>query len=275
MIRDNRNSSGRIEAAFARMKAERRTGFVAFVTVGYPDIESTLAFVPALIEGGADIIELGIPFSDPLAEGPTIQRSSYHALQLGITPAICLDIAAKLRARGVEAPLVPMGYYNPLLAYGVDAFMRDAASVGVDGLIVVDLPPEESSSVREACLANNLRLIYLLAPTSTNERIKLVAGLASGFIYCVSLTGVTGARDDLSPGLEGFVSSVRTHTDLPIAVGFGISQPTHFQAVGRIADAAVIGSAIIDEIDKYGPSEQAARLREYAEVVTGRRRAAT
>jgi tryptophan synthase alpha chain len=267
--------TGRIEAAFARMKVENRIGFVAFLTVGYPDIESTLHFVPALIEGGADIIELGIPFSDPLAEGPTIQRSSYHALQNGVTPAVCLDVAAKLRAQGIVAPLVPMGYYNPLLAYGLDAFTRDAASSSVDGLIVVDLPPEESEAVRDACLANNLRLIYLLAPTSTDERIKLVARLASGFIYCVSLTGVTGARDELSTGLEGFVQRVRTHTDLPIAVGFGISQPKHFQAVGRIADAAVIGSAIIDEIDKSGPSEQAARLREYVEVVTGRRRAAT
>ena len=257
------------------MKAEQRTGLVAFVTVGYPDVESTLSFIPALIEGGADVIELGIPFSDPLAEGPTIQRSSFHALQAGITPTICLEVASKLREQGVEAPLVPMGYYNPLLAYGLDAFMRDAASAGVDGLIVVDLPPEESAAARDACLTNNIRLIYLLAPTSTDERIKLVADLASGFIYCVSLTGVTGARDELSPGLEGFVYRVRTHTDLPIAVGFGISQPKHFQAVGRIADAAVIGSAIIDEIDKVGPSEQAARLRQYAEVVTGRRRAAT
>jgi tryptophan synthase alpha chain len=270
-----RQPSGRIEAAFARMKAEGRTGLVAFVTVGYPDVESTLDFVPALIEGGADIIELGIPFSDPLAEGPTIQRSSYHALQNGVTPRICLDIAAKLRAQGVEAPLVPMGYYNPILAYGLDAFMRDSASAGVDGLIVVDLPPEESGAARTACLANNLRLIYLLAPTSTEERIKLVAGLASGFIYCVSVTGVTGARDEVSAELEGFVNRVRNHTDLPIAVGFGISQPKHFQAVGRIADAAVIGSAIIDEADRVGSSEKAARIRDYAEVVTGRRRAAT
>jgi tryptophan synthase alpha chain len=266
---------GRIEATFARLKNEGRTGFIAFLTVGYPDVESTLELVPALIEGGADMIELGIPFSDPLAEGPTIQRSSFKALQNGVTPRICLDVAAKLRAQGVEAPFVPMGYYNPILAYGLDAFVRDAASVGVDGLIMVDLPPEESGVVREACLANGIRLIYLLAPTSTDERIKLAAGLGSGFLYCVSLTGVTGARDELSPDLESFVARVRRQTDLPIAVGFGISQRKHFQAVGRIADAAVIGSAIIDEADRVGPSEQAARLREYAEVVTGRRRAAT
>jgi tryptophan synthase alpha chain len=266
---------GRIESAFARMKAENRAGLVAFLTVGYPDVESTLRFVPALVEGGADIIELGVPFSDPLAEGPTIQHSSHHALQQGVTPRLCLDVASKLRQQGLTAPLVPMGYYNPMLAYGLDAFVSDAASSGVDGLIVVDLPPEESASVRDACLKNDIRLIYLLAPTSTDERIKLVASMASGFVYCVSVTGVTGARDELSPGLEQFVKRVRSHTHLPIAVGFGISQPKHFQAVGQIADAAVIGSAIIDEIDKSGPSEQAARLREYAEVVTGQRRAAT
>jgi tryptophan synthase alpha chain len=266
---------GRIESAFARMKAENRTGFVAFLTVGYPDVGSTLRFVPALIEGGADIIELGVPFSDPLAEGPTIQRSSHHALQQGVTPRLCLDVAAKLRDLGVEAPLIPMGYYNPMLAYGLAAFTRDAASAGVDGLIVVDLPSEESAPVREACLANDIRLIYLLAPTSTEERIKLVASMASGFIYCVSVTGVTGARDEQAPGLERFVERVRGHTDLPIAVGFGISSPKHFQRVGQIADAAVIGSAIIDEIDKSDPSQQAARLKEYAEVVTGQRRAAT
>jgi len=266
---------GRIESAFARMKAENRTGLVAFLTVGYPDVESTMRFVPALVEGGADIIELGVPFSDPLAEGPTIQHSSYHALQQGVTPRLCLDIAVKLRQLGVEAPLVPMGYYNPVLAYGLEAFVSDASSAGVDGLIVVDLPPEESAPVRDACLAHNMRLIYLLAPTSTDERIELVASMASGFIYCVSITGVTGARDELAPGLEPFVERVRSHTHLPIAVGFGISQPRHFQAVGQIADAAVIGSAIIDEIDNNDPSQQAARLREYAEVVTGQRRAAT
>jgi tryptophan synthase alpha chain len=231
--------------------------------------------VPALVEGGADIIELGIPFSDPLAEGPTIQHSSFHALQQGVTPRLCLEVASTLRERGVTVPLVPMGYYNPMLAYGLDDFVRDAAAAGVDGLIVVDLPPEESAEVREACLASDIRLIYLLAPTSTDERIKLVASMASGFIYCVSVTGVTGARNELAAGVQDFVKRVRSYTHLPIAVGFGISQPKHFQAVGQIADAAVIGSAIIDEIDKNDPSQQAARLREYAEVVTGQRRAAT
>jgi len=266
---------GRIEVTFARLKAEGRTGFVAFVTVGYPNVESTLRLVPALVEGGADIIELGIPFSDPLAEGPTIQHSSFAALQQGVTVSTCFEVMAKLRSEGLTAPLVPMGYYNPILAYGIDAFTRDAAAAGADGFIVVDLPPEESGAMRDACMNNDLRLIYLLAPTSTDERVEQVARLGSGFIYCVSLTGVTGARQELDPGLSAFVGRVRRRTPLPIAVGFGISNATHFQAVGRIADAAVIGSAIIDEIDRSDPSEREARITEYVEVVTGRRRAAT
>lgn len=267
--------AGRIEAAFARLKMEDRAGLIAFLTVGYPDLDATLRLAPALVEGGASLIELGIPFSDPLADGATIQRASFHALRQGVTPAVCLEVVAGLRAAGLGAPLVLMGYYNPLLAYGIEPFARDAAATGADGLIVVDLPPEESAPLRHACLAHNLRLIYLLAPTSTDERIRLVAGLASGFVYCVSLTGTTGARRELPQGLATFVARVRRYTPLPIAVGFGISMPKHFQAVARIAEAAVVGSAIIDEIERADPSQQTARVREYAEVLTGWRRAAT
>ena len=262
---------GRIEETFARLKAEGRTGFVAFLTVGYPDVESTLRIVPALIEGGADVIELGVPFSDPLADGPKIQKASFHALQQGVTVETCLDVVRKLRASGVEAPIVPMGYYNPLLAYGLARFTKDAAEAGVDGLIIVDLPPEESDEMLAACEATGLRLIYLVAPTSTEERIREVARRASGFVYCVGVTGVTGERDEIAPGLAEFVGRVRNATNLPIAVGFGISLPKHFEAVARIADAAVIGSAIIDEIARSDPSEQSERLKSYAEVVTGRR----
>ncbi len=264
----------RIADVFARLRSERRTGFVAFLTVGYPSVEDTLRLVPALIEGGADIVELGVPFSDPLAEGPTIQRSSHHALLQGVTPGVCLEVVAKLREGGVEAPLIPMGYYNPLLAYGLEEFCRDAAGAGADGIITVDLPPEESHPLHDACRENGLDLIYLLAPTSTDERIGLVASLASGFVYCVSVTGVTGARDELPEELSSFVNRVRARTPLPLAVGFGISKPKHFRAVGRIAEAAVIGSAIIDEIDRSDPSETAGKVKRYAEVVTGRRRAA-
>ena len=264
----------RIAETFAALRARRRTGLVAFLTVGYPSVEETLRLVPALIEGGADVIELGVPFSDPLAEGPTIQRSSHHALERGVTPAVCLDVVAGLRAQGVEAPIVLMGYYNPLLSYGLEEFCRDAAAAGADGIIAVDLPPEESHPLRDACRRRGLDLVYLLAPTSTDGRIELVAGLASGFVYCVSVTGVTGAREELPAGLSAFVNRVRARTPLPVAVGFGISKPKHFRAVARIADAAVIGSAIIDEIDRSDPSERVGKVKRYAEVVTGRRRAA-
>ena len=264
----------RIAEAFAGLRARRRTGLVAFLTVGYPSVEDTLRLVPALIEGGADVIQLGVPFSDPLAEGPTIQRSSHHALERGVTPAVCLDVVAGLRAQGVEAPIVLMGYYNPLLSYGLEEFCRDAAAAGADGVIAVDLPPEESHPLRDACRRRGLDLVYLLAPTSTDGRIELVAGLASGFVYCVSVTGVTGAREELPAGLSAFVNRVRARTPLPVAVGFGISKPKHFRAVARIADAAVIGSAIIDEIDRSDPSERVGKVKRYAEVVTGRRRAA-
>ena len=275
MAQLSRPPQGRIEAVFARLKAEGHTGLVAFLTVGYPDLDATLRLVPALVEGGASMIELGIPFSDPLADGATIQRASFHALRQGVTPAVCLDTVAKLRVGGLEAPLILMGYYNPILAYGIEPFARDAAGSGADGIIVVDLPPEESAPLRDACRAQGLRLIYLLAPTSTDQRIELVAGLASGFVYCVSLTGTTGARQELPQGLAAFTARVRRHTPLPVAVGFGISKPKHFQAVARIAEAAVVGSAIIDEIDRGDPSQQTVRVREYAEVLTGRRRAAT
>ncbi len=264
----------RIAAAFADLKSRGQTGLVAYLPVGYPDVDSTLRLVPALIAGGADIIELGIPFSDPLADGTTIQRASRRALLEGVTPALCLEVASRLRKEGVEAPLVFMTYYNPVLAYGVERFAADGARAGADGVIAVDVPPEESGPLREACLANGLDLVYLLAPTSGDERIRLVAGLASGFVYCVSLSGTTGAREELPAGLPPFVERVRRQTPLPIAVGFGISKPKHFRAVGRMADAAVIGSAIIDEIDRCDPSQREARVREYAEVVTGRRRAA-
>jgi tryptophan synthase alpha subunit len=267
-------NSGRIESAFARAKAEGRAAFVAFLTCGYPALDETPALVSALVDGGADLIELGIPHSDPIGEGKTIQRSSFGALQNGVTPALCFETLRKMRQDGLETPVVFMGYYNPIIAYGIDAFCKDAAAAGGDGLIVVDLPPEESDALQAACEANNLRLIYLLAPTSTDERIRQVAAKASGFIYCVSVTGVTGSRDELPDYLGEFVKRVRTSSDLPVAVGFGISQRKHFQAVAEIADAAVIGSAIIDEIDNGDPTQRAKRLRTYAEVVTGRRGAA-
>ncbi len=265
----------RIADVLSRRHKDGQVALIAFLTVGYPDVEATLRLVPALAAGGADMVELGVPFSDPLAEGPTIQRSSHHALQRGVTPGACLEVAKQLRERGVAIPLLLMGYYNPILAYGIDRFARDAAAAGVDGLILVDLPPEEAAGVQTACADRGLDLIYLLAPTSSDERIALVASRASGFIYCVSLTGVTGARGEIAPGLREFLARVRAHTSLPLAVGFGISRREHVRAVGELgADAAVIGSAIIDLIDRTPAEEREERVREYVEVVTGRREAA-
>ena len=263
----------RIGQTMARLRQEGRLGLIAYLTVGYPDVESTLRLVPALAAGGADMVELGMPFSDPLADGATIQRASHHALQQGVTPALCLDVVKQLRARGLAIPLLLMGYYNTILAYGIDEFARDAAVAGVDGLIGVDLPPEGAAGLQAACADRGLDLIYLLAPTSSDERIALVAGQSTGFIYCVSLTGVTGARQQLPPGLAEFLARVRRHSSLPLAVGFGISKREHLEGVADLgAQAAVIGSAIIDVIDRAPAEEREERVREYVEVVTGRRR---
>ena len=260
----------RITDAFQRLRAEQRVGLVAFVTAGFPSIEETVPIVRALAEGGADLIEIGVPFSDPLAEGPVIQESSHAALLAGVTPSLCVDIVRKIRDNKIATPLVLMGYYNPILAYGVSRFSEDAAKAGADGLIIVDLPPEEAEEARTACREHGLDLIPLVAPTSSDERLALVGGLASGFVYCVSVRGVTGMRDELPLDLGAFVARVRQHTDLPIAVGFGISRREHVETVGRFADAAVIGSAIVRVLADSPPDERIERVKAYVEQVTGR-----
>jgi len=219
-------------------------------------------------------VELGIPFSDPLADGVTIQRASLTALQQGVTAADCLGVVGELRSQGLEIPLLLMGYYNPVLAYGPEAFVAAAAAAGGDGLIVVDLPLEESEELRGLCRARGLDLIYLLAPTSGRERIDKVAQLASGFIYCVSVAGVTGVRSDLPPGLAAFVREVRDSTGLPLVVGFGISRREHIEAAAALGlDGAVVGSAIINVIEESDTHQQADEVRKYVEVLTGHRRA--
>ena len=264
----------RIADTLARTRSEKRPALVAYVTAGYPDAQSTPGLVRALVEGGADMVELGVPFSDPLADGATIQRANSAALAQGVNASWCLRAVSELRKGGLEVPLLLMGYYNPIGAYGPSAFVEDAARAGVDGLIVVDLPPEESAELREACRAQGLDLVYLLAPTSGPERIALVSSWASGFIYCVSVTGVTGARAALAPDVRAFLRAVRRSTSLPLAVGFGISRREHVEAMGRLAEAVVVGSAIIDVIDDSDASEREARVREYVEVLAGRRGAA-
>jgi tryptophan synthase alpha subunit len=262
----------RLQSLFARLRSEGRTGLIAYVTSGYPTRAATVPIVQALLEGGADAIELGLPFSDPLADGAIIQRATAVALENGITTRDVLDIARELRESGVEAPLLIMGYVNPMYAYGLERFAADAAAAGVDGLICVDLPPEEAEAVLAACRANGLDLVFLLAPTSTDERIRSVAALASGFIYCVGLLGTTGARSVLSDELPEYLARVRRHTDLPLAVGFGISRPEHIAQISQLCEAAVIGSAIIDAIERAEPGSEAESVRAYVEVVTGRQR---
>ncbi len=260
----------RLAETFARLRRERRTGLIAYVTTGFPTLEETPALVRAMVDGGADIIELGIPFSDPLADGATVQRATHIAVTNGVTTADVLDVCRELRASGTVAPIVAMGYYNPLLAHGLDRFAADAAAAGLDGVIGVDVPPEEGGPLRAALAAHGLDLIYLVAPTSTDERIARVAEQASGFIYCVSVAGTTGARDSLAEDLPAFIARVRAHTSLPIAVGFGVSRPDHVAHIGQLCEAAVIGSAIIDVIERAPPEQRAERLREYIEHVTGR-----
>jgi len=217
---------------------------IAYVTTGYPTVEATLKAVPLLADSGCDIIELGIPFSDPLADGVTIQKSSFHALQNGVTPKLCLEIAGRLSHK-VNIPLVFMTYYNPVLKYGLEKFCAASAASGVSGLIIPDLPPDEGSELEAVSQRQGLDLIYLLAPTSTGERIRLAAERSRGFIYLVSVTGVTGARERLPADLKAFVARVRKIASQPLCVGFGISTPDQAGQIAGMADGVIVGSRII------------------------------
>lgn len=226
-----------------------RKALVGYITCGYPDVETTIKAAGTLAESGCDILELGIPFSDPLADGATIQKASHEALLKGITPQKCLE-TAKIISETTEMPLVFMTYYNPVLYYGQEDFCHACIHAGVSGLIIPDLPPEEGKGLESITRKNNIDLIYLLAPTSTDERIKTAAAKSRGFIYLVSLTGVTGARKELSPELGNFVKRVRKQTRKPLCVGFGISTPEQAAEAAKDADGVIIGSKIIQLIEK-------------------------
>ena len=244
------NGLQHIADAFLQAKAHRRTALMPYFTLGFPTCAASLEVVEAIAASGADLIELGVPFSDPLADGPTIQRSTQIALENGVTVKDCLEMVQTLRGRGVSQPLMLMGYYNPILAYGLDRFAVEACQVGVDGLIIPDLPLEEAAALEAACHQNELALVYLVAPTTTDERLAQVAAHSTGFVYIVSLTGVTGARASLSVGLGEFLRRVRGVTDKPLAVGFGISTPEQAAEVGRLAEGVIVGSALIDVAGK-------------------------
>jgi tryptophan synthase alpha chain len=248
---------GRIRARFRELSNRGEMGIIAYITAGDPSLGASEKIVLAAAEAGADVVELGVPFSDPVADGPTIQRASERALRAGTTLAGVLELVAKVR-RQSGVPLVLFTYYNPLLQMGAEKFATAASKAGADGILVTDLTPEESAEYRTVMSAHNLDTVYLVAPTSTDARIEQIAKLSGGFLYLISRTGVTGAREALPDQLPALVRRVRKFTMLPVAVGFGISLPTHVTVLGGIADAAVVGSALVAEIEKAKTPDAAA-----------------
>jgi tryptophan synthase alpha chain len=252
----------RIAGTFRRLQKSGEAALIPYVTVGYTSLDLTRRILPIIARQGADLIELGIPFSDPLADGATVQRASHAALEAGVTVADCLSVAAEAR-RANEVPLIFMSYYNPIHRYGLARFAADSAASGVDGLIIPDLPPEEAGDLKAACDAAGIDLIFLVAPTSTDERISQVAQMASGFVYCVSLVGVTGARSELGTSVSQLVERVRRFTDLPLVVGFGIGKPEQVAQVAAIADGAVVGSALVNLIESHPEDEVILEVSDY------------
>ncbi|GAB4444318.1 MAG: tryptophan synthase subunit alpha [Anaerolineales bacterium] len=242
----------RLESAFANKPI-----FMPYFPLGYPDLATSIDVIEALAKHGADLIEVGLSFSDPLADGPVIQRATQIALEKGITVRKSLKAVKELRQRGVDIPLILMGYYNPMLAYGLEKFVRDAAEAGADGFIIPDLPMEEAGEF--TAVAGDLPLIQMLAPTSPDERMEAIARNAKGFIYLVSVTGVTGERTSISEGLGGLIARVRAHTSAPVCVGFGISTPEQAREVGKMADGVIVGSACVKAIGGSENPVQAAR----------------
>lgn len=257
----------RIAAAFARLRTEKRGGFIPFITAGDPDLETTYALLLELARAGATLIELGVPFSDPMADGPIIQRASERALRHSFGIAEILEMTTRARQE-INVPVVLFSYFNPLLQYGVERLSCEARAAGIDGVLVTDLVPEEAEEFGATLKANDVDLIFLVAPTSTDERLRMIAERASGFIYAVSRAGVTGARSDISSDAEQLVARVREVSDLPVAVGFGISNASQVADVWRYADAAVVGSAIVAEIERlHGMPDIASRVGEFSRAL--------
>jgi len=252
----------RISKRFAELREAGELGIVAYLTAGDPTLDATLVFVLALAEAGADVVELGVPFSDPLADGPTIQRASERALKSGTTLAGVLDLVRRIR-QSSQVPLVLFSYYNPILQMGLEKFAATAADAGADGVLATDLTPEEADDYRRILDPHRLDTVFLAAPTSNDERLEKIAAASSGFLYVISRTGVTGAKDSLPDELPALLRRVRRFTDLPVAVGFGISLPGHVSVLGGLADAAVIGSALVSEIARApAPDAAAGALRD-------------
>lgn len=254
--------TGRLATTFQHLEAAGRTALITFVTAGDPDLSVTERLLPSLARAGADIIELGMPFSDPMADGPTIQLASERALAAGTSLAGILQTITRVR-QSCQAPIVLMGYYNPIHAYGLDRFAADAGRAGVDALLIVDLPPEEAEPLRTSCRAQGIELIFLVAPTSTEERLARLLPLAGGFIYYVSLTGVTGAATLDVEEVSRSISLLKERTPLPVVVGFGISRPEQAAEFGRVADGVVVGSAIVRLFEEYSGEELLRRVETF------------
>jgi tryptophan synthase alpha chain len=271
----------RISETFARLKSENRRGFIPFITAGDPDLKTTRDLILELAHAGATLIELGVPFTDPMADGPVIQRASERALLHDFGVAEILQIVAEVREQ-TDVPIILFSYFNPLLQFGVkeagetatpafEKLAREAKAAGIDGILVTDLVPEEAVEFASVLRAHDLDMIFLVAPTSTDERLKMVAERASGFIYAVSRAGITGAREEMSVEAEKLVGRVRHFSDLPVAVGFGISKPDQVADVWRYADAAVVGSAIVGEIEQAAsPADCVSRVGQFArQLISG------
>ena len=240
--------TNRIKKTFENLQLNDKKGIILYLTTGIPDNETTAELALELFNSGADIIELGIPFSDPLADGVTIQQSSQKALEKGVNIDTCFDVCKMIRNKNDNNPIVLMGYFNPILQYGLDEFISKAKSCGVDGIIVPDLPLEESLILLEKCSSNDIKLIYLIAPTTSTERIKEICKNGDGFLYCVSVAGITGARATLSAEGINLVKEVKQYSTVPVPLGFGISTKIHLAEVNKHADAGIIGSALVNII---------------------------
>ena len=258
----------RIDKAFVKSRRFRSAALMPYFTFGFPTIDESIEIITSIAEN-SDLIELGIPFSDPIADGPTIQRSTQRALDNGISVSKCFEVLEKIRIRGVNIPIMLMSYFNPILAYGEERFVQDARTAGADGFIIPDLPPEESGHMEEVSQESDLVLINFLAPTSNSDRISLVTRRAKGFIYMVSVSGVTGARSSLEKSLGDFVRGIKQRTATPVAVGFGISNAAQAATIGTYADGVIIGSALINAVEAAAnkPSVAAELLQEFNQAL--------
>lgn len=262
--------SKRLQELFETARAEGRKLFMPYLTAGYPSPQDTVPLLLAMEAGGADVIEIGMPFTDPLADGATIQHANQVALEQGVSLTDCFGFVREARAQGLKAPVLFMGYYNPVLARGEARACAEAAEAGADGWIIVDLPPEEAGSFIAECRKTGMSFVPLVAPTTRDERIASIASVADAFIYCVSMTGTTGAAQVNEDDLPVFIERIRSKTDKPLGVGFGINTRAQADAVRKVADAAIVGSAIIATIDAAEEHHRAQSVREFVENVSGR-----